>query len=188
MGDGVNVAIPGLWHTLGPGPVQPNPVPNCTWQRTNALTNLTASNSLGVGTSSDTAHGGGPMYAEILPTDVGFVTHGCQDWVQADGPLDQHLASPGGPIGTGEYRVGAEVSPGTYQMQPVAEPPGVDSQCFWERLSAFTGRPGAYDYSAPAPIIASGRPLLGQVATVTIEPGDVGFRSIMCNPWVKISS
>jgi hypothetical protein len=185
-----NAAIPGLWHSFGPDTAKGT---MCRWGRTNTLDDPPPyANTIGVG-NSDLAWGGGPQYVQILPTDVGFWSQGCQNWVQADGPLDKLFTA--GPangldrqvIKNGEYRVGPEADPGTYEMQPVVEPPGLDSPCFWQRLSGFTGLPSGADPQAARPVIDEGRPQLGQVGFVTIQPGDVGFKSFACNDWVKVS-
>jgi hypothetical protein len=80
-------------------------------------------------------------------------------------------AAPGAreTMGDGTWRVGEEVVPGTYRA------PG-GGNCYWERLSNFSGDLGG--------IIANG--FADRNPTVTIAPSDVGFHSNNCGTWTKI--
>lgn len=80
-----------------------------------------------------------------------------------------------GLITDGVWLVGADVEPGTYRSSGANH---IDF-CWWGRLSDTTGEAKA--------IIASGTANTGEPIVVTIEPGDVAFKSVNCEPFGKIS-
>ena len=146
----------GLWHTFGGD--------GCYWARLRGF-----SGSVGDIIANDFSSGG-PRYVETKGTDAGFLTEGCLPWVQSGGQFD-HLIGPDAVTGRwndGDYRVGPEILPGTYQA---AAAPG----CYWARLSGFSGE--------LSDIIANN---IGTGGIVQVMPGDVGFTTTGCGGWTKI--
>jgi hypothetical protein len=80
-------------------------------------------------------------------------------------------AAPGAreTMGDGTWRVGEEVVPGTYRS------PG-GGNCYWERLSNFSGDLGG--------IIANG--FADRNPTVAIASSDAGFSTDGCGTWTRI--
>lgn len=70
--------------------------------------------------------------------------------------------------GDGAYRVGKDISPGTYRSN------GGDG-CYWARLRSFSGSLDG--------IIANGNPAGPTV--VTIKPTDKGFETARCAGWTR---
>ena len=77
---------------------------------------------------------------------------------------------PSAAFGSGAFRVGADISPGTYQNSDSSR------GCYWARLLGFSG--GFED------IIASKFDFIVQI--VTVRPSDVGFSSIGCGDWTRL--
>lgn len=77
------------------------------------------------------------------------------------------IPTPVAAFSDGTYRVGINIQPGTYQASTPAD-------CYWARLSGFSGGIGD--------IIAND---IG-VGIVTIQPSDIGFESQRCGSWSKI--
>lgn len=74
--------------------------------------------------------------------------------------------------GDGTYRVGTHIKPGLYKAT------GTGSDCYWERLSGFSG--SLYDINSN---------YFGAARTyVQIFPGDVGFTSEGCGAWTTVPS
>ena len=147
-------ATVGLWHTAGGD--------GCFWARRDAVGNTIANDI-----------GDGPRYAEVLPGDAYFETDGCQPWVQGDGPYDpKYGLTPAGQLpGDGQWRVNAEIPPGTYTAsQPL--------DCYWARLNSFRGTD---DINGPNTIIDN-----DFSGAVTIQASDVGFESARCGTWTKV--
>jgi len=112
----------------------------------------------------------GSVIVDILPSDAGFRSEGCGSWtVQLSRP---DRADPTAPFGSGDWIVGADVAPGTWQSS------GGGGGCSWERVNAFTG--------ALTAVLGNGNALGVRDQTVTIQPGDVGFRSVGCDSWTFI--
>jgi hypothetical protein len=86
-------------------------------------------------------------------------------------PWDKPLATPGQPIGGGDYLVGPEVAPGTYTGTVIG------LACQWTRLRNFLG-----DDSS---VIQGGGGSAGSTLTVTIDATDYGFWSYGCG-WTKV--
>ena len=175
----------GLWHTFGTAPG----AAECHFAR------ITASGA----TVDDVHSAAGSRYVQTAADDQEFVTSGCQTWVLADSPQDQHrigVVDPnpnhvnGGPAaikqvaGNGDYRVAPPsfvTSNDEYDgLLPGDAPFGdyqlePDTGCHWERLRDFSGDPGS--------IIAQGSsgdgfsPIPG---TFTVHHDDVGFRVFNC--------
>lgn len=80
-------------------------------------------------------------------------------------------ATPDGQIGEGVWLVGSDVEPGTYRSAGATD----GDYCMWSRHSSAAG--GIMD-----DIIASDGDYAGQMV-VTIEPGDVLFRTGGCAPF-----
>lgn len=109
----------------------------------------------------------GRSIVTIAASDVGFESSRCLKWVPDVGPI---TLSPTSPFGGGTFRVRRDVAPGTWRAS------GTSGDCYWERLSGFSGR--------LEQLIANS---FGQVrATVTISSTDVGFSSSRCGTWTKI--
>ena len=112
----------------------------------------------------------GPKIATILPTDVGFASAGCGEWV----PLDTHQPSQPEPprmFSNGSYVVGLHIEPGTYYATPRRL-----GSCRWRIVDDFTGE-------TTAALIAG---KTNDRWIVTIEPTDVGFVTYGCDIWRKI--
>ena len=109
----------------------------------------------------------GRSIVEILPSDVGFDSSRCGEWIPVD-ELD--LFEPATTFGDGVWRVGTDIEPGRYSTL------GSD-RCYWQRLSGFSG-----DFSE---LIANESPEGRSV--VEILPSDVGFDSARCGEWVRVS-
>src|SRR5579884_479154 len=67
---------------------------------------------------------------QILPTDVAFSSEHCGTWVKDPSPI---TSSPTAPFQDGMYFVGTEVGPGLWQNSDSSQ------ECYWARLSGFTG-------------------------------------------------
>ena len=78
--------------------------------------------------------------------------------------------SPTEPFAGGTFRVGRDISPGTWRSSPGT------SGCYWERLSSFGGE--------ISDIIAN-EFADGQLM-VTISGSDAGFSSSDCGFWTKV--
>jgi hypothetical protein len=70
-------------------------------------------------------------------------------------------------FGDGTYMVGKTVQAGTYRA------PGPGDNCYWERLSGFSG--------STSDIIANNN--TGDPSVITIAPTDAGFRTSGCGTW-----
>ena len=96
--------------------------------------------------------------------------------IEIDVPTAAEDAPPAEPppaaasFGDGTYRVGSDITAGTYRA------PGGDS-CSWERLSGFTG---VLDDIIAIEVLET-RPI------VTILSSDAGFRSRGCGQWVSLA-
>lgn len=74
----------------------------------------------------------------------------------------------------GTYRVGVDVQPGTYKTDGPAGDFGI---CTWWRLNSLSGSNDA---------ITNIGNEMGS-AFITIDPGDVAFKTQACLPWRKVS-
>jgi hypothetical protein len=102
----------------------------------------------------------------VKPTDAGFASNGCGDWLSDLSPIK----TPTAPLTGGTWLVGSEVAPGTWRNAPS------DTGCYWERRSGFSGE--------SADIIAND--FIGDASPqiVTINAGDAGFyTSTACGTW-----
>jgi hypothetical protein len=108
---------------------------------------------------------------EIAPSDAGFhADTECGNWTNQ--LVDDRQGSPSAPFGPGTYRVGEEISPGTWSSTPKA-----GDSCYWERRSGFSG--------AFADIIAND--FTDTASIVEVMETDVGFLSEDgCGTWTKI--
>lgn len=82
---------------------------------------------------------------------------------------------PAGQIGEGVWLVGSDVQPGTYRSAGAVD----GGYCMWSRRSSAAG--GSLD-----DIIASDGSYDAQQMIVTIEPGDVLFRTRGCAPFTPV--
>lgn len=99
----------------------------------------------------------------IESSDAGFKSDDCGTWTS---DLSALTESPTAPFQDGTWIVGVDIAPGTWTA------PGGD-ECYWERLSNFTGEFDALlanDFGPTNPI-------------VTVESGDAGFRTSNCGQW-----
>jgi hypothetical protein len=100
----------------------------------------------------------------ILRSDKGFETSRCGTWTRNLSRITDSRTR----FGQGTFIVGTDIAPGTYRSSR-----GPD--CYWERLSAFTG-----DLDA---IITND---IGGRAIVTISASDKGFHSQRCGTWTRV--
>ena len=103
---------------------------------------------------------GAHMVVDILATDRGFKSNGCGTWVR-------YTPKPAAKITDGTWVINDEMAPGLWQASKPAD-------CYWERISDFSG---GFD-SIIANEIEGG--------IVQIEPTDVGFSSSRCGTWTKV--
>jgi hypothetical protein len=94
--------------------------------------------------------------------------------VNFTGSIDAEMYEPAWPpepgtseFDDGEYEVGVDIEPGTYRIREAA------TNCYWERLSSFSG--------INTDIIENSR--ADGFATVTVLETDVGFASTDCGHW-----
>ena len=106
----------------------------------------------------------GPALVTIAPTDAGFTSKHCGEWVLAE---TIKPTEPSTQVDDGTWRVGIDIVAGTYRSD------GTDG-CYWARTSDFAG--------TSASIIANENPR--GPAVVTIAPTDTGFTSRRCGKWV----
>ena len=111
---------------------------------------------------------GAPTVVTILATDVSFKTDGCGTWTSDLSQVTQSKTS----FGAGTFIVGTDVTPGTYKSDGAGA--GSD-QCFWSRLSGFSGPldETTQNFVEPNP------------ATVVIRDTDKGFQSQSCGTWTR---
>ena len=110
-----------------------------------------------------------PDVVTISPTDVGFSSERCGIWTLNLSPI---TSEPTAPFGGGKFIVGTDIAPGMWRNNDFS------GNCYWERLSAFSGTFEdiiAFEYSSSPQI-------------VTIAQEDVGFTSHGCGMWIKEES
>jgi len=120
------------------------------------------------GTIASFASPGGPRYVEIKTSDAGFNSVNCVPWAAADGPFDKKIGAVEGEFTQGDYRVGIDIEAGDYTASH-------ETGCHWQRLSGF----GLED----SDILDEGTDL----AEVTIEETDEGFRTWGCGTWTLVT-
>ncbi|MEX0681993.1 MAG: hypothetical protein WD904_06905 [Dehalococcoidia bacterium] len=106
---------------------------------------------------------------EIKSSDTAFEADRCGTWSQT---LQPPSSGPTQPFGKGTWLVGEEIAPGTWRNSDSSD------DCYWERLSAFTGK--------LADIIAN--EFDDTIQTVEIKSTDVGFSSNRCGTWTRIGN
>lgn len=109
---------------------------------------------------------GGQTYVEIKATDKFFKTSRFDDWELVDPKATGPKATTFD--GTGMYRVGVDIAPGTYSA--------VGTGGYWERLSNATG-----NFEG---ILANDN--VDGKTTVTIKPTDKFFSTNRFDEWVKV--
>lgn len=136
---------------------------SCYWERASdfsgSLDSIIANNFLSGPFS--------PVYTEVKSSDVKFETDSCATWTEVRSTDAAHYLT----IDDGEYRVGKDIEPGTYQA------PG-GTTCYWERSSSFDHELGsiiANDYGVTGPI-------------VSVDSTDFGFVSDGCGTWTRIGA
>jgi hypothetical protein len=102
----------------------------------------------------------------LVAGDGGFQSDGCGTWIEDALAL---IGAPTDPRGSGIYRVGRDMAPGTWRAD---NPAGT---CTWTRLAGFSGE--------PVDTIASGARLVPGAVQVGIEETDAGFGSEGCGTW-----
>jgi hypothetical protein len=108
----------------------------------------------------------GPEIVAIDPSDAGFETQGCGEWL----PLESSYPdAPATSFGDGTFHVGHHIAPGSYRASGA---PG--DLCYWARLSDFS-------HAGVNGIIANGN----SPTIVDIAPTDVGFTSFGCGDWTQ---
>jgi hypothetical protein len=105
----------------------------------------------------------GRAIVEIVAGDAAFSSARCGRWT-----LYQAPASPLSEFGSGDWAVGEQIVPGTYQAD--------GEFCYWERASGFT-----HDFGE---ILANGLPE-GR-AVVEVPAGDARFTSANCGTWTPL--
>lgn len=155
FGDGTHTGVAGTWRNTGNAD-------GCYWERLagfgGTLEDIIANDFTYDGRSIVTVASG----------DAGFSSSRCGTWVPDVGPI---TLSPTEPFAGGTFRVGRDISPGTWRSSPGTE------NCYWERLSGFSGE----FEELIANDLASGQLM------VTISASDVGFTSTRCGFWTKVS-
>lgn len=106
----------------------------------------------------------GYQVVRIKSSDRGFYSSNCGNWSSNLSRVTSSMTS----FGQGTFIVATDMVPGTYHSSRGAN-------CYWERLSAFTGVLSA--------IIANH---FGGRAYVTIRSTDRGFHSQNCGTWTKV--
>ena len=107
----------------------------------------------------------GQRIVDILAGDVGFSSSRCATWA----PFNPAAYTPASSFGDGVWAVGSQVVPGRYQATNT-------TNCFWKRLSAFSGASS----STLANSSGSGTRI------VDIAPTDVGISSSRCGTWTRV--
>ncbi|TVL88125.1 hypothetical protein [Streptomyces sp. SAJ15] len=114
----------------------------------------------------------GASYVTVKATDKIFKSTGCADWELVP---TKETGSPKTEVpGSGMYKVGVDIAPGTYKSTGNTEELG----CYWER-----DKDALHD--ATTSIIANEN-VTGN-GVVTIAPGDVYFKTNGCATWKKAS-
>ncbi len=100
----------------------------------------------------------------VLASDVAFSSEDCGTWIQDS----VATVAKSGPIpGTGVFRVGIDIDPGTWIASDTTD-------CSWSRLSNFTGVNAVIQSQ-----VGSGTRM------VTVQPGDAGLEVSGCTPFVR---
>jgi hypothetical protein len=106
----------------------------------------------------------GPEIVAIDPSDAGFETRGCGDWLPVDDTVPE---APATEFTDGTHRVGAHIEAGTYRAD------GGDDLCYRARLSDFSQELDG--------IIANG----SSPGVVELQAGDAGFTTVGCGTWTR---
>jgi hypothetical protein len=141
---------------IAPGRYQATASIGCYWARLSGTTG-----QLDDLLSNDNATG--HVIVDILPTDAAFQNSRCGRFSKYSAPL-----VPAAVIGDGDWVVGEEVEPGSYES---AGP----KFCYWSRNADATGGLGT--------IIANDN--VDGPTTVTLSAGEI-FRSHRCGTWSKV--
>lgn len=138
---------------IEPGRYFTSSADGCSWYR---LGDFRWEGSLGNSWGYDTA------MVDVLETDAGFAAEGCGAW--------EPFRPPDEPITTftdGHFVVGSQIVPGRYVSVG-----GNDADCFWHRVTDFTG---AFD--------ADTEVVLGGARAAEILATDGGFITVGCGTW-----
>lgn len=141
---------PGTYRTRGS-------VSDCYWERLSGF-----SGDLDDIIANDFSSG--YQVVKIKSTDKGFSSSRCGKWSSNLSRVTSSMTA----FGQGTFIVGTDMVPGTYQSSQGGE-------CYWARLSNFTGSLSA--------IIANH---YGSRGLVTIKSTDKGFQSQRCGNWTKV--
>ena len=116
----------------------------------------------------------GRAIAEISPTDAGFYSSGCGEWLPVSpGPGDGADALTR--FGDGVYRVGVDIAAGVYRSDQQFEV----GECRWRRVSDFGGTRSG--------VISGGGSESGDWI-VEVKSDDVGFESSGCGEWTPVAT
>jgi hypothetical protein len=107
----------------------------------------------------------GPAVVTISPSDKGFQSNNCDTWSSDLSAITSSKTT----FGAGDFIVGTDILPGTYQNTG-------STTCYWARLSGF----GHTIDEVVANDISSAK------AVVTVAANDAGFESDGCGTWDKI--
>ncbi|MBW3537220.1 MAG: cell wall-binding repeat-containing protein [Actinobacteria bacterium] len=102
------------------------------------------------------------MIVTVLPSDAAFRVSGCSLWT-ADLTPDEIARTSADRLADGTWLVNTEVQPGMWTASG-------GTTCYWERVSGFGGELSEVIQSGTSP-------------TVTVEAGDLGFKSRRCGTW-----
>lgn len=167
-GPAATLTKPGLWQVgtqVKPGTYITNAQPGCYWERRSD----DGSSEEGM-IAYDFAFNAERMIVTISPTDAYFgFTPGCVSWTPYLG-----LGTPATTVGNGMHAVGVHILPGVYTTTTAK------AGCYWEVVSGFGATieevlENDYYEAAPGPI------------SVRIFEDDLGFRSIDCGTWKRVS-
>ena len=149
---------------IAPNRYYTNPSTGCYWERQSGFSGTLGDIIANEFIFDDVAQ----WIVQILPSDRGFETDSCGTW---------QLTAPQGMqtnVSAGMWRVGSQVTPGTYRANVI-------SGCYWERLRDFTGQLSG--------VIANDFVGTGGQQLVTIASSDLGFRTDSeCGTWIPLSS
>ena len=116
----------------------------------------------------------GPAVVTIQPSDGGFFSQLCDEWVEQTANARQTV-SPQTSFGDGSYEVGVDIAPGTYRT---AGPAAGMPICSYARL-----RTAGASYTDASQVLQLEN-VMGP-AVVTIQPSDGGFFSQLCETWTQ---
>ena len=115
----------------------------------------------------------GRAIAGISPTDAGFYSSGCGEWLPVSSDLGGDRVST--QFGDGVHRVGVDIAAGVYRSDQQFEV----GECKWRRVSDFGGTRSG--------VISNGGSEVGDWI-VEVKSDDVGFESSGCGEWTPVAT